>query len=125
MDTLTGEATLPFSFLSPFLMAVNSKKKEFASYKQILSFNSRSHFERTTLCSEANRKSQKLFPFINLTEENQESIAIRLEYSDKTCSITLCVSRSEFSYYKIAPVFKWVKCWPTDLAVPSLWPARG
>ena len=43
MGTLSGTATLPFSFLPPVSEVVNSKRKEFAPEEQILSFKSRFH----------------------------------------------------------------------------------
>ena len=42
MHTLSGEATLPFSFASPFSMQVNSYEWNFLLLKQILSLRRRS-----------------------------------------------------------------------------------
>ena len=52
-----------------FIMRVNSLRKEFALWKQILSFKSRLHFGRVESTRDANRKSQKLSPFERMAEK--------------------------------------------------------
>ena len=59
MTTLSGEATLTLSLLSPFSMGVNSVGKYFAPIKQFHLFTSRRHFQRallSTIKQEAKRK---------------------------------------------------------------------
>ena len=63
MGTLSGEATCICIFAS-HLIGVNSQRKEFAPFK------SRPYFGRATLSRKANRKSQKLFPFVKMTENH-------------------------------------------------------
>ena len=66
MGTLSGKDTVLFSFLAPISSGVNFKEKNLLPLKQILIFKSRPYFERTALSRKANRKSQKLCPFVKM-----------------------------------------------------------
>ena len=75
MGTLSEEVTFLFPFLSPISLGVYSIRKE-----QILSFKSRPYFERAALYRIANRKSQKLFPFVKMIEIHG-SVLIHLKHN--------------------------------------------
>ena len=68
LGTLTGKVILNKTNLSsiPFKF----KKKEFCSLEErMLSFKRKFHFEKALISSnKANRKSQNLFPFIEMVE---------------------------------------------------------
>ena len=49
-------------------MGSTLKEKNLLLREQILSFKSRSHLVRTALSQEANRMTQKLFPFLKVVE---------------------------------------------------------
>ena len=65
MDTLSGKQLSDFEFLSLLNRGLLLKERICFSEEQILPFKSRPHFGRALSSREANRKSQKLFPFVN------------------------------------------------------------
>ena len=65
-----------FIFLISFLPPV-SKEKRLLWQVEILSLELRSYFERAALARKANRKSQKLFPFVKMIE-NHGDVPIHL-----------------------------------------------
>ena len=65
--TLSGEVTLPFTYLHGFTL----KGKNLLVLEQILSFKSKSQFERAMSARKANRKSQKLFLYVKMTEKHR------------------------------------------------------
>ena len=79
MGTLLEEATLPDSFLLPSPMGSTLKRKNLLLEKQILSFMSRSLLGRILLLRKANRKSQKVFPFVKMV--GKEPIHLKTEFT--------------------------------------------
>ena len=67
-DAFSGQATLPNSFLPPFSIGVSSQRKEFAPLGANSFLKRRPHFGKVLLPREANRKSQKLFPFVKMAK---------------------------------------------------------
>ena len=88
---LSGEATLPLSFLPHFPRGSTFKGKNLLLWEQILVFKSRPHSERASLTRDANRKLQKLFPFVKMAAKHG-SIPMQL----KICGMT---SRRGNYYY--------------------------
>ena len=78
MGTISGKATLSFSFLPPVSLGVKSLRKEFAPTGEILFFKSRLYIKRVTLSREANRKSEKLLPFVKVIE-NHVGVLLQLK----------------------------------------------
>ena len=71
LDTHSGIVTLPFSFLHPFSRGGGGlllKENTCFQRKQVLSFKNRPRpqFGMAKFCSEANRNSQKLSPFVKM-----------------------------------------------------------
>ena len=64
MDTLPGDAIVYFHVCLPSQKGLTLTEKNLFLQEQILSFESRPHFSRTSLSRKAHRKSQKLFPFV-------------------------------------------------------------
>ena len=66
LNSLSGEATLSFSFCLSYLCGQILKIIQ----EQILPFKSRPLIGRALLCREANRKSQKLLLFVKMVEKH-------------------------------------------------------
>ena len=80
--TLSGEATLSFTYLLPWSRGVYYQRKEGFTIKgknllfleQILSFESKPLLGRAMAAREANRKSQKLFPLVKMAKKKHGTI---------------------------------------------------
>ena len=70
--TVRGSNSFIFSFTSHLIKGQFLKKR-------ILFFKSRPYFERAALSRKANRKSQKLFPFVKVIE-NHGGVLTHLNY---------------------------------------------
>ena len=68
MGTFLEEATFLFSFCLPSYQEADIRENHLLPYELIVSFWSGPYFERTALSRKANRKSQKLFPFVKMIE---------------------------------------------------------
>ena len=66
--TLSGEATLSFSFCLPFHEGSTLKANNLLPSEHFFPFKSRTYFERAALSKKADRKSQKLSPFVKMME---------------------------------------------------------
>ena len=106
MGSLSGEATLPFSILSPFSLLVNSDRKEFAPQgansefaplgANSLLFMSRPYFGRVSLSKEGNWKFAK----------QKGSISVHLSFMGDIIENTLftnMVKGSKFFPIKLPP----------------------
>ena len=77
MGTLSGETTPIFIFATRLIKWSTLKGNNLLPLEQILSFKSRPYFDRAALSKKANKKSQKLFPFIKMIE-NHGGVLIHL-----------------------------------------------
>ena len=67
MCSLSEEITPIFTYLLPFSRGIYSQRKNLLLLEQILSFKNKPLFGRAMSAREANRKSQRLFPLVQMT----------------------------------------------------------
>ena len=68
-ETSQGKQLFHLHFHFPSQLGSTLKGKNLLLKEQILSLKSRPYFERTSSSREANRKSQKLFPFVKIVDK--------------------------------------------------------
>ena len=68
--TFRGSNSVIYIFASLLKRNLLTNKKKLLYLEQILFFKSKSQFARAVLAREANRKSQKLFPFVKMVEKH-------------------------------------------------------
>ena len=83
---------VPFTFLLPSQWVPTLTEKNLLQMQQILSFKSRVQCGRVLWSTEANRKSQKLFTFVNMVGKHG-GVPIHLKFFTSPCQNTYLAMR--------------------------------